>query len=352
VLSPAGITYNAYTTRGPNRITFIRFDPRVLTVDVGLARNRLGTFARTSAIARAHHAAAAINGDFGLFPGRPGHAYIEDGELIQTSVLNREGKYFAVSRDGVPHIGHVDLQVRAVPSSGEPLVVDRWNEGDPRNNQVAAFTAAGGTAANPGAGCAARLVPATAPRWGAGMSAVRRDYRVADSRCWTAAPRLQGDDVVLVANAGTPSGRALAGLRRGTGVTVTWSMGWPGVVDAIGGSPVLIEGGRLAVSKCKGYLCRRHTRSAVGITADGDVMFFQVDGRSSASVGMTLVQLAREMKKRGAVWALNLDGGGSSTLWIRGAGVVNSPSDGHERKISNALLVLSRPDAGEPPSLA
>jgi exopolysaccharide biosynthesis protein len=58
-------------------------------------------------------------------------------------------------------------------------------------------------------------------------------------------------------------------------------------------------------------------------------------------------QFGRLMVRLGAVSALNLDGGGSSTMVIRGK-VVNRPSAGFERRVTNALLVLPGPDFDEP----
>ena len=72
-----------------------------------------------------------------------------------------------------------------------------------------------------------------------------------------------------------------------------------------------------------------------------------VDGRQKKwSVGPTLFGFARIMSDLGAVQALNLDGGGSTTMVVDGA-VVNRPSSGFERAISNAVLVLPGPDPGE-----
>ena len=52
------------------------------------------------------------------------------------------------------------------------------------------------------------------------------------------------------------------------------------------------------------------------------------------------------MQDLGAISAMNLDGGGSSTMWVEGD-VVNRPSDGHERRVTTAVLVLPGPDPGE-----
>jgi exopolysaccharide biosynthesis protein len=73
-----------------------------------------------------------------------------------------------------------------------------------------------------------------------------------------------------------------------------------------------------------------------------------VDGRTSTSIGFTLYQLGKEMKALGAVDAVNLDGGGSTTMWLKGRGVVNHPTDSTgERSISNAIVILPGADKNE-----
>jgi hypothetical protein len=68
---------------------------------------------------------------------------------------------------------------------------------------------------------------------------------------------------------------------------------------------------------------------------------------------MTLIGFAGYMKSLGATYALNLDGGGSTTMWVDGKGVVNDPSDSSgERYVTNAILVLPGADAKEPAPLA
>ena len=83
----------------------------------------------------------------------------------------------------------------------------------------------------------------------------------------------------------------------------------------------------------------RHPRTAVGLSEDRRTLYLVViDGRTGP-VGMTCRELATFMRELGAHYALNLDGGGSSTMWIRGTGTVNAPSDGAPRTVANHLGV-------------
>ena len=87
----------------------------------------------------------------------------------------------------------------------------------------------------------------------------------------------------------------------------------------------------------------RHPRTAAGIMKDGRIALVTVDGRQPArSVGMTIAELAALMLELGCANALNLDGGGSTTM-VAGGKVVNSPSDAAgERPVSDALLAFFR----------
>jgi exopolysaccharide biosynthesis protein len=84
----------------------------------------------------------------------------------------------------------------------------------------------------------------------------------------------------------------------------------------------------------------------VGVLADGRIILFVADGRRpSHSLGMTLLELAAELRGLGAVDAMNLDGGGSSVL-VAGGRVVTVPSEeSGERSVPDALLVMPAPQS-------
>lgn len=113
------------------------------------------------------------------------------------------------------------------------------------------------------------------------------------------------------------------------------------LVHAIGGGPTLLSGGRLALSGWPRSMGGRAPRTAVGVDGDGSVLLLTIDGRRRGSVGATIREEARYMAALGARAAINLDGGGSSTMVVRSE-VVNVPSGGSERLVSNALMVISR----------
>ncbi|MBI2387982.1 MAG: phosphodiester glycosidase family protein [Deltaproteobacteria bacterium] len=126
----------------------------------------------------------------------------------------------------------------------------------------------------------------------------------------------------------------------------TWMRG------VVSGHPQIVLDGAV-VPNGSGSLCTtRHPRTAAGIAKDGKTLYMVVvDGRSTASVGMTCAELGNVLKGLGAWTALNLDGGGSSAMYVAGVGVVNSPSDGSERVVANHLALFA-PKSGSVGSIS
>jgi Phosphodiester glycosidase len=114
-----------------------------------------------------------------------------------------------------------------------------------------------------------------------------------------------------------------------------------GMPTGFNGQPMLVREGRIVPSSHGGPLEERHPRTGVGLTQDGSALFVTVDGRRATAVGMTLREFAIFMRSLGAVWAVNLDGGASSTMVVRGK-VANSPSDPYgERSVPYAVVLLT-----------
>lgn len=95
----------------------------------------------------------------------------------------------------------------------------------------------------------------------------------------------------------------------------------------------------------------RHPRTCVGIKADGKALLVTVDGRNTNAEGMSLFELTKLMRWLGCIDILNLDGGGSTAMWVKGKnenGIVNYPSDNKlwdhngERKVANVILVKKK----------
>jgi exopolysaccharide biosynthesis protein len=125
--------------------------------------------------------------------------------------------------------------------------------------------------------------------------------------------------------------------------TVGWEYALP-YPDVMLAGPLLLLNGTPEVLPKTPFNDNRHPRSCVCITGNKKVLLITVDGRSAESYGMNLAELTFLARQLGCRDALNLDGGGSTTLWIENKGVVNYPSDNKkfdhegERAVSNALV--------------
>lgn len=104
--------------------------------------------------------------------------------------------------------------------------------------------------------------------------------------------------------------------------------------DTIGtilaGGPLLIHAGTpQAPPEIPGtFTLSPHPRTAVGLTRQGNIILLTVDGRHPGNAqGMTIPQLTYLMRQLGCTDAINLDGGGSTTLWTAIHGILNHPSD-------------------------
>lgn len=115
--------------------------------------------------------------------------------------------------------------------------------------------------------------------------------------------------------------------------------------------PMLLHNGKPVPQRDdRTFVTRRHNRTALGIRPDGTTLLLVADGRfKHQAEGLTLPELQRIMKWLGCTEAINLDGGGSTTMYVHDRpydGVVNHPSDNHrydhegQRPVSNAILVL------------
>ncbi|MEC7948735.1 MAG: phosphodiester glycosidase family protein [Myxococcota bacterium] len=158
------------------------------------------------------------------------------------------------------------------------------------------------------------------------------------SNC-TALDLVKADGIVLSTNQLNGLPQRAVGHVPGTGLAANWvdpGADWPEASDATSGYPSLVADGVAAAEAEPGVTVysstdwSRHPRSAMGITADGQLLLATVAGRTPAGAGLTTPRLADWMVELGAVEAVGLDGGGSSTLVVRGCwvdGVVSHPSD-------------------------
>jgi hypothetical protein len=297
---------------------------------------------------------AGVNGDFFYYPNarQPGistNAAVLDGELIRTPF---DRSCLIIDASGVSTIRIMRFRGQVALPDGRSRALDSVNH--PRGaNQLVLYTPRyGSTTRTVMDGTEVYLEPERFPlRHGethrARVSAVQQGVGSAPIHdgCW------------ILSGSG-PAGAVLKTLAPGDTLEIRAELE-PALApgdQVLGGGPRLVRGGKVSVepeggSLGDGFARARHPRTAIGF-AGRNLYLVVVDGRQPGhSLGMTLQELAQVMVDLGCTDALNMDGGGSTTLWARGA-VRNRPSDGRERPVANGLLVFSTAPKGEPVRLA
>ncbi|QIA09337.1 phosphodiester glycosidase family protein [Draconibacterium halophilum] len=143
-----------------------------------------------------------------------------------------------------------------------------------------------------------------------------------------------------------------AALAVGDSVTISafpknnWKKWHTNYEDIMVSGPVLVTRGKLIEPDSVSFNLTKHPRSAIGITNDYEMLFVTADGRhKNRANGLTIKELGILMKALNCKDAMNLDGGGSTTLWLKKKGVINYPSDNkifdHEgaRAIANGIII-------------
>lgn len=116
---------------------------------------------------------------------------------------------------------------------------------------------------------------------------------------------------------------------------------WENVKHIISGGPYLVRNGDIYIDATAQHLqaiTGRNPRTAIGYTANNDLILLTADGREGSSIGLTLYELAYFMKSLGCINAINLDGGGSTVMYVKGQ-IVNQPATPEGIALSNAIVV-------------
>jgi hypothetical protein len=338
----------------------------VLTVAAGArvlaapAGDAAGERARPSALSRRLAAVAAVNGGYFDGSGYPVGALAAGGRLLSEPVGGRSALLLGAAPRRIGPL-HFEGAVRA---GGEELLLDGVNRipgeipacGGRGGDRPTERPSAVSTCTDP-----SELVLVT-PDWGTrtrrrsgSLDAVVRGGLVTALRSGggTAVPP---DATVLTATGGARGLLRDAGvgaaLELDQSVRMRSSVVPPG--DIVSAGPRLLAGGRVRVrSSAEGFnplsapwfhgsfVASRQPRTMAGVRRDGSLLLVTVDGRRPGwSAGVTLREGARVMRSLGARDALNLDGGGSTAMAVRGR-TANLPSDpSGERRVSDAILVL------------
>ncbi|MBO9541978.1 phosphodiester glycosidase family protein [bacterium] len=330
-----GISHQAIrrgTPFGPLSIHALRVDPKAPGVRVAPAMAASqGNFGleTVSAIAQRHQALAAVNGAYFGRGGLPLGLLMIDRKLVTGPIYARTALGFgpATAR---PVIERAALSAYVELPNGQSAELDGINQAR-WDDQIVAYTDRWGTRTRtegkPGA-----LEVAVAPD-GQVMALGSNDLPIPSGG-------------FVLSALGSPAGWLGETLKPGMKVKlqVPLSDYFEGVEHVLGGGPRLVDAGEVRVTseaeRFQADVARgRAPRTAVGVTATGELVIVAVDGRSAnESVGLTLSELGELMRELGARDAMNLDGGGSTAFVLEGK-LMNKPSDGSERPVSNALLI-------------
>lgn len=333
---------------GPIAVDLLRLDPSRVDLTSALALDEVMGRETVLEMAARRGAVAAINAGFFLPNGDPAGLLKVGGDVVSETGRARGA-----------------VGILAAPGAGPlELVFDRVTVG-----VVLHVPAGDGAAAVPIAGVdttrrRGELMLFT-PRYhahtdtaGNGTEWMLRGspLRVVERRHGDGSTPIPRDGIVLSFGGMTPPG-PLDALEVGREVSLEWryraSLGtpvdtWHRARDIIGGAGLLVSGGRPVDAWDEerlrnGFTTERHPRTIIGVDEGDEIWLATIDGRQPGhSLGMTFAELQRLARRLRLRDALNLDGGGSTTMVVRGR-VVNRPSDQNgPRPVSDALLVLAR----------
>jgi Phosphodiester glycosidase len=353
-LAGPGLTYTNYRmAEVPWSIHVIRVERTNLQFEVhsahsggtGLGLSTLGDQVQ-SVNSRLGTPVAAVNGDFyqrdGPYAGDPRGLQIVDGELVSAP---GGGAVFWIDALGQPHATNVVSLFQMSWPNGKTRAFGLNEDRPPDRAEL--YTSAAGSSTHTTGGRELVLEREINSPWlplRIGRVYKARVREIRESGSTQLAPGIM---VLSIGPALIPDVPMVA-----TGAVLTLSTGSSpslrGAKTAIGGGPVLLRAGKrlkITGSDTESYefstMTERHPRTAVGWNRNY-LFLIEVDGRQkNLSVGMTLDELSAYLMKLGCQEAMNLDGGGSATLWYNGK-VRNSPCDGQERAIANSLIVVRK----------
>ncbi|HET9275659.1 MAG TPA: phosphodiester glycosidase family protein [Gemmatimonadales bacterium] len=339
----SGLSHSYYWSgRGPwaIHVLTVELDSCWSAVAVKGMPGAVGREKTSALVARAgglRRPAAGVNADFFLFspPGVPTGAMISNGTVVTGPSAQ---PVLAFDSSGMPRItvlrarGQLDLP-------GATYAIDAWNRGAP--DGLALYDTAWGKVMDTAGATVEVLLRGRDPA------------RVSGIDTAPGGAAIPADGFVLLAGRNAPAAlrAALLGLEPGAAVRIRMALEPFHPREAVGGRPVLVEdsavSGAVDTEGRPGFADRRHPRTAAGLARGGKrLILVAVDGRQAPySDGMTLRELAELLRALGAREAINLDGGGSTTLVYPAPGgpprVGNRPSDpGGERPVGNALAVV------------
>jgi hypothetical protein len=321
-----------HVVRGPRPVGLYRLRP-VLSNGAIVQRETLSAMEKRLSI---QATSVGVNGDyFSVSDGRPSGIFLHDGVLSTPPNSSRSSA--GVTLDGQLDVRRVGFR-GTWRGTGQRRALNFLNK-VPGINGISLFTSDWGPS-TPNVAGAYAVVLAPFP-----LATPNTDLVVPVAAIGQGGPVAIAPGTAVLVARGNAAAKLQAEAPPGTNLTLRLILqpDWSVVSDAIGGGPVLVRDGapvwRSNEAFTTSQLAPRGPRTAVGQRSDGGIILLTTDGRQPGySVGMTNFELAQALVRFGAVKAMALDGGGSSTMAFEGA-VLNSPSDGRERAVSTALML-------------
>ena len=329
---------------GPIAVQILRIDPQRVRLKSALAQEKIVGTETVTAMADRHGAIAAINAGFFAPNGDPTGLLQVDGELVSDTARPRGAIAVDVDANGRTRLlfDVVTAQARVLLEGGQTVPIAGVDTVRHRG-KLMLFTPKYHDHTDTAANGIEWVVAGSPPtvrerRQDAGSTPIPADGFVLSFGGLEPPPPLESLDV----------GARVRIERRFVTRHGTPPEAWAESDHLIGGAGLLVRDGshleEWAIEDLRpGFTTERHPRTVVGTDSAGDLWLVTIDGRNAQlSVGMTFAELQRLARRLKLVNALNLDGGGSTTMVVRGA-IVNHPSDPTgPRKVSDALLVLPR----------
>ena len=291
-----------------------------------------------------HNVVAAINADFFSFTsGWPVNNQVMNGQFVFAGSTQRS--HLAIDDNGRPFIDKFSLSAWVKPKSGKVYPVDAVNNNH-RTNSIVLHTSFSDTATNFSGSGMTFLLTLVDSSWSVGdtlrMVVTRNEVsdlmHIAKDQAglwigsapdaWHASEDVKVGDTVLVYLGTQPPVRHVRTMVGGVGMILANG-------KAVSDSVNVLEKTNIT------FLTARHPRTFVGFDKDSTTLFLcVVDGRQARSLGMNFREMADFLLSIGAWNAVNLDGGGSTTMVIHEK-IVNSPSDKTgERPVANTLQLI------------
>ena len=306
----------------PVRINVVEVNKRLnsnIDITPQLSSSRLATKSTITTIARKNHSIVAINGTyFKPQTGVPLGTLMINKKLYTGPIYNRVA--MGIFDDGFD-MARVELNATLKTSKGD-VKIDNVNQPRMLSTYVIAYSPEWGHFAPP------------SPKYGIQM-AVENGKITSISK--DALPIPENGYVIV-----GPKDRLEKTFKsRHANVDIKTIPDWKNVNHIISGGPYLVKNGEVFIDMTEqklGAIGGRNPRTAIGYTQEGNLIMVAVDGREGSSVGMTLRELAGFLKSVGCTNAMNLDGGGSTVMYVNGK-VVNMPAVKGGIALSNALTI-------------